>query len=318
MKTSIPKLAKDLAALVGIARKETDPEKIEAALADARGQVETAVAEREAAEAAYRDGLLDASPTESEQHLATASAAKVKVDRAEALVAALAQRLTLARDEQDRARRKAVHDDAAAKCAAIRDRLPEEYRHHATALRTLLRDLAEAEVARERAAAHFEEFGPIPSPEYGPRGLGGVPEEIVAEDVVELWTIHGRTEPLSAEDQDKVRRDRESGRAYHYRGGTSWECQRYRYKRIRYREAVSSPWDGGSLLQHVNLPAFHAYADDFATAERHRGPLTTLEHLARERVDRHEHERPVRERLEMVTEKREDGSRVATPLRSVA
>ena len=76
MKTSIPKLAKDLAALVGIARKETDPEKIEAALADARAQVETAVAEREAAEAAYRDGLLDASPAESEQHLAAASAAK--------------------------------------------------------------------------------------------------------------------------------------------------------------------------------------------------------------------------------------------------
>lgn len=319
MKTSIPKLAKDLAALVGIARKETDPEKIEAALTDARAQVETAVAEREAAEAAYRDGLLDASPAESEQHLAVASAAKVKVDRAEALVSALAQRLTLARDEQDRARRKAVHDDAVAKCAAIRDRLPEEYRHHATALRTLLRDLAEAEVTRERAQDLCGEFGEIPSPESGPRGLMGSPEEVIEETEVDLWTIVGRSQPLPADQQDKVRQDREArGRAYHYSGGTPFECSRLRYKRTRYREAIYSPSTVGSLLNHVNLPTFHAFGDDFVTAERFRGAHTTLEHLARERVDRHEHERPVRERLEMVTEKREDGASVAVPLRSVA
>lgn len=320
MKSPLPKLAKDLAALVGIARKETDPEKIEAALADARSQVETAIAEREAAEAAYRDGLLDASPAESERQLSEASAAKVKVDRAEALVAALAQRLTMARDELDRARRKAIHDEAAAKCAAIRDRLPAEYRHHATALRTLLRDLAEAEVARERAKDHFEEFGQIPSPEYGPRGLGGTPEEIVEEETVELWTINGRPQPLPPEHQKQVRQNPRTGAGEFYApgSGTPFTCTRYRYKRIRYREAVSSPWNAGSLLQHVNLPAFHAYADDFATAERNRGPLTTLEHLARERVDQHKHERPVLERLEMVFEKREDGASVAAPLRSVA
>lgn len=318
MKSPLPKLAKDLAALVGIARKETDPEKIEAALTDARGQVETAVAEREAAEAAYRDGLLDASPAESERQLSAASVAKVKVDRAEALVAALAQRLTMARDEQDRARRKAIHDEARQKCEAIRDRLPEEYRHHAMALRTLLRNLAEAEVARERAKDHFEEFGQIPSPEDGPRGLYGFPEEIVDETEVELWTIIGRSQPLPADQQGRVRQDREAGRAYHYSGGGSFECSRLRYKRTRYRESIASPWNTRSILNQVNLPAFHAFGDDFVTAERIRGPMTTLEHLARERVDQHKHERPVLERLERVIEEREEGARSAVQLRSVA
>ena len=67
MKSTLPKLAKDLAALVGIARKETDPEKIEVALIDARGQNDAAVADREAAEAAYRNSLLESSPEDSER-----------------------------------------------------------------------------------------------------------------------------------------------------------------------------------------------------------------------------------------------------------
>ncbi len=115
-----------------------------------------------------------------------------------------------------------------------------------------------------------------------------------------------------------MRRDRENGRAYHASGGSSFECSRIRYKRTRYREAIYSPSNVGSLLNHVNLPTFHAFGDDFVTAERFRGAHTTLEHLARERVDQHKHERSVLERLEMVTKKREDGASVAAPLRSVA
>ena len=134
----MPKLAKDLASLVGIARKETDSATIEAALIEARSQIEAATREREAAEAAYRDGLLDSSQVELEKRLAEKAAATVRLDRAEALVAALTQRLTMAREEQDRARRKAIHDDTT-KCNAIRARLPAEYRTHALAIRNLLR-----------------------------------------------------------------------------------------------------------------------------------------------------------------------------------
>lgn len=317
MKTSIPKLAKDLAALVGIARKETDPEKIEAALTDARGQVDTAIAERAAAEAAYRDSLLDATPAESERHLSEASAAKVKVDRAEALVAALAQRLTLAREEQDRAGRKAIHDDAAAKCAAIRDRLPEEYRHHAMALRTLLRDLAEAEVARDRAKDHFEEFGDIESPEYRPRGRGYQPEEIVERTPVDLWVIDGRVEPVSAEKQKDVRPDGRRNKGYlgSPGGGDPWRCTLRRFERVRFREAVTEPYTVRSLLAQVHLPAFHITGEDFCTPEHTRGPLTALAHLSREVREKAEIERPVRERFELLSNPPEPEDKVQNVVR---
>ncbi len=76
-----PKLARALADLVGIARKETSPARIEAALADARGQVEAANRDREAAAAAYRDGLLDAPEAELERQLAEKGAATVRLDK---------------------------------------------------------------------------------------------------------------------------------------------------------------------------------------------------------------------------------------------
>lgn len=319
MKSTLPKLAKDLAALVGIARKETDPEKIESALLDARSQNEVAVADRDAAEVAYRDGLLDASPAESERQLGSMLAAKVKVDRAEALVAALTQRLAQAREDRDRAARKAIHDDAVAKCEAIRARLPEEYRVHAMALRNLLRDLAEAEVARKRAEPLSEEFGPIESVEYGPRGFAGIPEEIIEQTEVKLWMIDGRAEPLPAERQGKVHNLGDGkGQLLDQNGGGGFSCSRHRFRRIRYREAVGSPYDTGSLLNRVNLPAFDAYGDAFATAESFRSAETALNYLSRELMERPEHERKVLERHELVSEKREDGARVAIPLRSVA
>lgn len=328
MKSTLPKLAKDLAALVGIARKESDPEKIEAALLDARGQNEVVIAEREAVEAAYREGLLEASPADSERQFAAVLAAKVKVDRAEALVAALTQRLTQAREDLDRAARKAIHDDAVAKCEAIRARLPEEYRVHAMALRSLLRDLAAAEVARELAKPLEDEFGRIEPVEYGLRGLGGVAEEVIEQNEVVLWTINGETKPLPENRQRRVHLNPNTGEGQLLTsdagslapsaGFAGRGCSRYRYKRTRYREGISPPYNTGSLLNRVSLPAFHAYGDDFVTAQDFRGADTALAHLSRDLTERSDHERPIQERLEMVTEERADGARVATPLRSVA
>lgn len=308
MKSPLPKLDRDLAALVKIARKEADPEKIEAALADARAQVETALAEREAAEAAYRDGLLDASPAESEQQLAAVSAAKVRTDRAEALVAALSQRLTMARDEQDRARRKAIHDDATAKCAAIRARLPEEYRHHASALRALLRDLAAAEVARLHAEREASEFGFIPSPEDEVRGGIGVPEEIISQDAVQLWVLDGRVEPLAADAQKKVQRhptDPERGSytpppgAHTYRSSGALSCSQRTFQRTKYREGVSGV-ALDRLYAFVSLPALNVYGDAYCTPERYRSADTALAHLGGELRPDPKIGREVRERLELL------------------
>jgi len=295
----VKKLAKDLAGLIGISRKETDLDTLAAALAEGREQIEAATRDREAAESAYRDRILDATPAELEKLQAAKARATVDLDRSEALVAALVTRIDTVRETQERSARQAIYDDAKAKVDAIRERLPVEYRKHALAIRGLLRDLAEAEVARERARPLQEEFGPIEDIERDPRGLGGLPEEIVDETEEYLWALDGRTEPLPEEKQGRVTRHGEPDRGYITRGGQPWGCTLRRFTRIRCREAISPPYNGGSLLRTVNLPAFHAYGDDFVTAERVRGADTALDHLSRDLREKPEHDRPVVERLRM-------------------
>ncbi|WP_210250324.1 hypothetical protein [Methylobacterium planeticum] len=304
----MPKLAKDLASLVGIARKETDSAKIEAALVEARSQIEVATREREAVEAAYRDGLLDSPQAELEKRLAEKAAATVRLDQAEALVAALVQRLGMARAAEDRARRKAIHDDARQKCDAIRARLPQEYQHHAGALRTLLRDLAEAEVARQHAEREAPEFEFIPSPEDEVRSGNGVPEEIILQETVRLWVIDGRVEPLTEDAQEKVQRNSnnpERGsytppRSDHMYGSNgTFHCTLRTFTRSTYREGISGV-ALDRLYAYVSLPALHVYGDAYCTPEHYRGADTALAHLGGDLRPDPKIERKVCERLELV------------------
>ncbi|MDO9426032.1 MAG: hypothetical protein Q7T93_04305 [Methylobacterium sp.] len=308
MKSPLPKLAADFKALVGIARKESSPVVIEAALADARAQVVTATAEREAAEAAYRDGLLDASPAESERHLAEKASATVRLDRSEHLVAALTQRLAMARNAEAHATRKAIHDDAVAKCEAIKARLPAEYRHHAGALRSLIRDLAEAEVARERAAKEAPDFPAISSPEDDVRGGNGVPEEIISQETVRLWVIDGRTDPMPKEAQGQVRHQPNApGRGYWTpppggslaTGGNGITCTLRTFTRTKYRPGVNGV-ALDRLYAYVSLPPLNHYGDAYCTPEPYRGADTALAHLSGELRPDPKIERWVTERFEMV------------------
>lgn len=328
MKTPAQKTAKPATDLVALARTGTDLDALDAGLAEARGQTETASRDRDAAEASYREQILDASPAELTKIQETKARATVDLDRAEALVAALTRRIANVRDDKERDARKAEHADAVTKCDAIRQRLPAEYRRHALALRLLLRDLAEAEVARQRAEPLQEEFGAIPSVEDELRHLGYVPEEVVGQETVTLWAIDGRAEPLPAEKQAEVQSAGKSNRGHLYTGDTGrvssaghpFECTRRRFTRTRYRAAVNAPWNAASLLNTVSLPAFDAYGEDFVTAERFRGADTVLEHLGREMVEPGEHVRPVLERFELVDDTPRDGAQAEAMqyLRSVA
>nr|USU31599.1 hypothetical protein NG677_20120 [Methylobacterium sp. OTU13CASTA1] len=308
MKSPLPKLAADFKALVGIARKESSPAVIEAALADARAQVATATAEREAAEAAYRDGLLDASPAESERHLAEKASATVRLDRAEHLVAALTQRLGMARNAEAHAARKAIHDDAVAKCEAIKARLPAEYRTHAGAIRGLLRDLAEAEVARERAAKEAPDFPAILSPEDEVRGGNSVPQEIVSHETVRLWVIDGRTEPMPEDAQEQVRRQPNAPERGYWTpppggrlatGGGNIACTLRAFTRTKYRPAVNGV-ALDQLYAYVSLPPLNHYGDAYCTPERFRSADTALAHLGSELRPDPKVERLIAERFELV------------------
>lgn len=328
MKTPAQKTAKPATDLVALARTSTDLDALDAGLAEARGQIETATRDRDAAEASYREQILDASPAELEQIQATKARAVVDLDRAEALTAALTRRIASVRDDRERDARRAQHADAVAKCDAIRQRLPAEYRRHALALRGLLRDLAEAEVAREQAEPLQAEFGAILPVEHELRRLAYVPEEIVSQEEVLLWAIDGRPEPLPAQRQVEVQPAGKPNQGYIYSSdagkavgrGHPMNCTRRSFTRTRYREAIAAPWHAASLLNTVSLPAFDVHSEDFVTAEQFRGVDTALAHLERDLPEPAELARPVLERFEMVADTPRDGgpAQVAQHLRSVA
>lgn len=328
MKTPAHKTAKPATDLVALARTGTDLDALDAGLAEARGQIEVATRDRDAAEASYREQILDASPAELEQIQAAKARAVVELDRAEALVAALTRRITSVRDDRERDARRAQHADAVAKCDAIRQRLPAEYHRHALALRGLLRDLAEAEVARELAEPLQEEFGAILPVEYELRRLAYVPEEIVSQEEVLLWAIDGRPEPLPAEKQVEVQPAGKLNEGYIYSSdagkavgrGHPMNCTRRRFTRTRYRAAIAAPWHAASLLNTVSLPAFDVHSEDFVTAEQFRGVDTALAHLERDLPEPAELARPVLERFEMVADTPRDGgpAEAMQYLRSVA
>lgn len=319
MKT--PKLIKvDVADPVALSRTGTDLDVLATALADARERIGSATRDREAAESSYREQILDASPDDLEKLQAAKARATVDLDRAEALVAALTKRIASVTDDRDRDARKAEHAEAVAKCDAIRARLPSEYRKHALALRTLLRDLAEAEVARRQAEPLVAEFGFIEPVEDSLRRLIRVPEEVIDVTEVILWTIEGRNQPVPADKQAAVRPHGQNGRGSLISVGThQFDCVRQRYTRTRYRKEISAPFRDGSLLSTVNLPAFDAYGEPYVEADNFREAASALDHLARELVEPGEYDRPVLERLEMAGEPRpEEYVRQTQVLRSVA
>lgn len=328
MKTPAQKTAKPGTDLVVLSRTGTDLDALVTGLSEAQQQIETATRDREAAEASYREQILDASPAELEKIQATKARATVDFDRAEALVAALNRRIAIVRDDRERDERRAQHANAVAKCTAIRQRLPAEYRRHALALRILLRDLAEAETARMQAEPLAAEFGWIPSVEAELRNLDRAPEVIVDEEEVMLWAIDGRREPLAAEKQAEVQSTGRSNKGLFYTGqagrvagsGHPFECTRRRFTRTRYRAAIEAPWNAVSLLNAVHLPAFLSYGEDFVTAEQLRSADTALAHLDRELPDAGERDRPVLERFEMVDDTPRDGgpAEAMQYLRSVA
>ncbi|GEP00038.1 hypothetical protein [Methylobacterium haplocladii] len=253
--------------------------------------------------------MLDVSPEALEKLLAEKAIATVRLDRAEALVLALTQRLAMARDADARAARQAIHDDAAAKCEAIRSRLPIEYAHHALALRSLVRDLAEAEAARIRAMKEAPELPVIPSPEDVVRGLDAVPEEILDREEIELWVLDGRSDPLPDDRQSDVTSsamDRSKGKLFtpstQHVYGPALSCTLRRFTRIRYREAVAAS-NLDRLHRTVNLPTLFAYGDDFVTSEPFREVDTTLAYLSREMRPRPGLKRDVKQRLEPVAAK---------------
>jgi len=305
-----PKIIRDgLAALIGTARKENNLDKLVTGLSEAHAQVEAAIRDRDAADTAYRGGLLDVSEADLEALLREKGAATVRLDKAEALVVAFNTRIAAVRESEARVVRQAIYDDAVAKAAAIKARLPGEYTRHALAIRHLLRDLCEAEAAIVRAGEEASDFPPIASPEIELRAPHGLAEEIVEQETILLWCMDGRTDPLPNDRQSKVRRSADHfdrGILYMPSGGGPYtpttaltvECTLRPYTRTRYREAMPDVRGHGWLIRTVSLPGFGIGEPAFVTNDPLRNHDGALVELASDLSSDGLH-RPILEKLEL-------------------
>lgn len=276
------KLAKDLAGLIGISRKETNLDTLTSALAEGREQIEAATRDREAAEGAYRDRILDATPAELEKLQAAKARATVDLDRAEALVAALTSRIAYVRDDQEQAGRRARYQNAQALAQAAQQALAQDYPDIARRVHALLRTVAEAEAAVLEANAELPDgAAAIRSPERAVRDAARLPLDMSTAEV-ELWRTVGNIEPLPEADQSRVRANRGSlDHGTLDRNGRDIPCVRVTYRRdvVLYDDAGQSL---PPLATGIRLPALYAGTAAFwSPAEtRERGPADVLADIA--------------------------------------
>ncbi|MHC2108368.1 hypothetical protein [Methylobacterium sp. CM6246] len=276
------KLAKDLAGLIGISRKETDLDTLAAALAEGREQIEVATRDREAAEGAYRDRILDATPAELEKLQAAKARATVDLDRSEALVAALTSRIAYVRDDQQQAGRRARYQNAQALAQAAQQALAQDYPDIARRVHSLLRTVAEAEAAVIEANAELPDgAAPIRSPERAVRDAARLPLDMSTAEV-DLWSTVGNIEPLPEADQSRVRAIR--GNSDHGtidRDGRDIPCVRVTYRRdvVLYDDAGQSL---PPLAAGISLPALYAGTTAFWSAAHatERSPAQILAEIA--------------------------------------
>lgn len=255
------KLLKATATAFGLARKATDAEVIEAAIAEARTTI--AEGERDGAEAqALYDESLLADDGDPAAMLTAMQAAKIKRDRGEAQVAALTVRLNAVREAAEQDRRRAIYQDAEAKAEAARVALVQEYPAIARQMHGLLRLLAEAEIKVEEANADLPAgVAPIMSPEVQVRSPGVNLPPLPPRVEVKLWAPMGGPEPLPEADQRKVRRalGRPDWVGHVLRDdGTELECHRRTFLKFYEYEKPAGDW-GTNLAGDVSLPALYPF-----------------------------------------------------------
>lgn len=257
----------------------TNSQQAAQSLADARAALEAAEAEAAAAETAYRDSLTTTEFHELEQLAQRKLSATVAVDRARAILEAAEIRYAAAEAEAAEAQRQARYEAAARLSEAASKRLRKEYPRHATALRDLLRELAEAEIAVKAANADLpRDATPLAGPE-AERSTATLYEEVVSETIVDLWAPINFTQPIAEELQAKVQRHvgRRRGQlkdsseteenpatygSVRTNGGGTMDVV---LKKFRRREIL--PHEGGRVIAplatEINLPPLDAGAEPF-------------------------------------------------------
>ncbi|APT31386.1 hypothetical protein MCBMB27_02095 [Methylobacterium phyllosphaerae] len=186
-----------LKALLGLAQREdATADELAPSLPAAEAELSAAREAQAAAEAAYRAGLLTADEKAPQLLDGARRDAGMRVERAEALVETLRERLAEAQDREAEAERVAVYQAARAEADDARRALAELYPQLAADLVQLMELVARAEVEVEAANADLPRgVEPLAGVEHPARDVPAEADEVLSEVEVKRWVAVGNVKP---------------------------------------------------------------------------------------------------------------------------
>ncbi|MFB0490071.1 vacuolar-type H+-ATPase subunit H [Methylobacterium sp. OAE515] len=186
-----------LKTLFGLAQREdATSSELLPSLPAAEAELAAAREAHAGAEAAYRAGLLTADEKGLQQLDGARREAGMRVERAEALVETLRERLADARDREAEAERVAVYQAARAQADDARKALIEFYPALAEDIVKLMELVARAEVEVEAANADLPRGAePLAAVEHPARDVPAEADDVLSEVEVRRWVAVGNTKP---------------------------------------------------------------------------------------------------------------------------
>lgn len=251
-----------------------------AAITKAQVELETAKSAVVAAETAYDAALLSETPAALRKLHDGITDASIEADRATAVIAKLERQHAEALEAEAADQRQRRYDDAKAASEAAEKRLRREYPKAALQIRELLADVAAASIAVRAANEDRPEGAPaLAGPEHS-RSQPNLYQEVLTEDVVDLWTTIDSTSPINSALQRNVR-TREKGRRGQMRDRSESDESPMTYGVVqtehgalevvlkRFRRTKFLPDAGGrhigSLASEIVLPPLDADATPYWT-----------------------------------------------------
>jgi len=250
-----------LKTLFGLAQREdATSSELLPSLPAAEAELAAAREAHAGAEAAYRAGLLTADEKGLQQLDGARREAGMRVERAEALVETLRERLADARDREAEAERVAVYQAARAQADDARKALIEFYPALAEDIVKLMELVARAEVEVEAANADLpRDAEPLASVEHPARDVAAEPDEVLSEVEVKRWVAVGNIKPGTF-DQSNVYKTGPGRGVIRIEGVPVNECTQvelrtFTERRFRRGAAHRSAY---RLAEKISLPGFGA------------------------------------------------------------
>ena len=258
--------------------KQSSSSDIAGAIEKAKTELEAAEAAVVAAEAEYDAGLLELDKAELRKLLEAKVESGIEIDQIRAKLTKLEREHAKALEAEAADQRQRRYDEAKAASEAAEKRLRREYPKLATGIRELLAEVAAASLAAQAANEDRPEGSPaILSPEHS-RSQHNLYQEILSEDVVEMWTEIDGARPIRDELQRQVRAHEKNRRGMMtdrsdtaenplFYGSVQTEHGHLEVVRKRFRRTKFLPDAGGrhigSLASEIVLPPLDADATPF-------------------------------------------------------